>query len=200
MLALCIPSRTAINQKAFLRHSLGLLEHFKKASETEPYDILSDVEQQNAIDALEDACEKVQPPLHRLEQALHPWVTFVVMPIFALANAGIAMPENLALASEPITLGIIIGLVLGKPAGITLFSWLSVKSGIADLPAQVSWTHIHGAGWLAGIGFTMSIFVAGLAFDSEAQLVAAKLGVLAASVCAGSIGALILFKSPKTQH
>lgn len=198
LLAFTIPSQTAVNQKAFLSHARGLLEHFRKAAETEPYDILSDIEQQNAVDALEDACAKVQPPLHRLEQALHPWVTFAIMPLFALANAGVTLPENITSgAAHPVTLGVILGLVIGKPAGITLFSFLAVKSGLGTLPERVNWLHIHGAGWLAGIGFTMSIFMAGLAFNDGSQLVAAKLGILAASVCAGMIGALLLTRASR---
>src|SRR3954471_4454264 len=94
---------------------------------------------------------KVQPPLHRLEHALHPWVTFVIMPLFALANAGVVLSGDFGkLVVEPITLGVILGLVLGKPIGVTLACWLAVRMKIASLPENVSWRHIHGAAWLAG--------------------------------------------------
>lgn len=195
LLALVIPSRTEVNQEKFLEHSHELLKGFKAAAEKEPRDILSDVEQQQHIDALQDVCEKVQSPLHRLEEALRPWVIFVVVPLFALANAGIALPESFDQAVQPITLGIVMGLVFGKPLGITLFSWLAVKSGLAALPKRVTWRHIRGAGWLAGIGFTMSIFVADLAFADKEQLAVAKLGVFCASLWAGVIGTLTLIKS-----
>jgi Na+:H+ antiporter, NhaA family len=196
LLAFMIPSRTAINQRDFLQHGRAVLDHFELASQTEPFHILRDIEQQTAVEALEDACEKVQPPLHRMEQGLHPWVTFVIMPLFALANAGIPLSGQLAKALiEPVTLGVAIGLVLGKPVGITLASWVAVRAGWASLPDNVSWMHIHGAGWLAGIGFTMSLFMTGLAFTDDAQLTAAKLGILTGSFCAGAVGSLILARS-----
>jgi len=196
LMAFAIPSRTAINQREFLRHGRAVLDHFQRASEMEPFDILCDIEQQAAVDALEDACEKVQPPLQRLEQALHPWVTFVIMPLFALANSGVALSANTgAVLMEPITLGVILGLVLGKPIGVTLASWLAVRWGIASLPEGVSWRHLHGASWLAGIGFTMSLFMTGLAFTDETQLAAAKVGILIASIFAGLAGSVILYRA-----
>jgi len=189
LLAFTIPSRTAINPRDFLRHSRSVLDHFGTASQTEPTNILSDIEQQTAVEALEDVCEKVQLPLHRLEHALHPWVTFLIMPLFALANAGISLSGDLVkLVAQPITLGVILGLVIGKPIGVTLASWLAVRTGLASLPENVTWKHIHGAGWLAGIGFTMSLFLTGLAFSDDGQLTEAKLGILMASLCAGIIG------------
>jgi NhaA family Na+:H+ antiporter len=200
LLAFMIPSRTAIHQRAFLQHGRALLDYFEKAAETEPFDILSDAEQQTAIEALEDACEKVQPPLHRLERGLHPWVTFLIMPLFALANAGVPLSgEPGKIAVQPVTLGVMIGLVLGKPIGVTLAAWLAVRLGAAKLPDRVSWRHIHGAGWLAGIGFTMSLFMADLAFAGDARLVSAKLGILMASLCAGIIGSAILMRKPRVR-
>jgi Na+:H+ antiporter, NhaA family len=197
LLAFTIPARTAINQRDFLQHSRAVLDHYERAAQTEPFDILNDIEQQVAVDALEDACEKVQPPLHRLEQGLHPWVTFVIMPLFALANAGVSLFDGLGKgAGQSITLGVIVGLVLGKPIDVTLASWLAVRMGLASLPEQVSWKHIHGAGWLAGIGFTMSLFMTGLAFTDDAELTAAKLGILIASLGAGIVGSVILRRIP----
>ena len=199
LLAFAIPCRTAVNQREFLRHGRALLDHFERAAETEPFDILADVEQQTAIEALEDACEKVQPPLHRLEQTLHPWVTFVIMPLFALANAGVPLSGEFGrIAIEPITLGVAIGLILGKPIGVTLAAWLAVRLGAAVLPDRVSWRHIHGAGWLAGIGFTMSLFMADLAFTGRTQLTSAKLGILIASAFAGLIGSAVLIRKPSS--
>jgi|GEM_PF-5259092 Na+:H+ antiporter, NhaA family len=101
--------------------------------------------------ALEDACEQAQPPLFRLNQALHRWVSFLIMPVFALANAGVDRGGDLSIrAAEPVTLGVAIGLLLGKPIGLTLLSWLASKSGWASLPDGVSWTSVHGAAWLGG--------------------------------------------------
>ncbi len=199
LLAFTIPSRTAINQREFVRHGRALLDHFEKAAETEPFDILVDVEQQTAIEALEEACEKVQPPLSRLEGNLHPWVTFMIMPLFALANAGVPLSGRLEQTlAQPVTLGVVLGLVLGKPLGITLAAWLGVRLGAAVLPERVSWRHIHGAAWLAGMGFTMSLFMADLAFAGETQLMSAKLGILMASLCAGLIGSVILMRKMKS--
>jgi NhaA family Na+:H+ antiporter len=133
--------------------------------------------------------------LSRLEQILHPWVTFFIVPLFALANAGVTLGGGIGirhLLTEPITKGVAIGLLLGKPIGIGLASWLSVKSGLAALPAQVTFRHIHGAAWLGGIGFTMSLFIASLAFSDSALLTAAKIGILAGSLLAGLIGFVIL--------
>ena len=100
---------------------------------------------------MEDACEQAQPPLFRLNQALHRWVSFLIMPVFALANAGVDRGGDLSIrAAEPVTLGVAIGLLLGKPIGLTLLSWLASKSGWASLPDGVSWTSVHGAAWLGG--------------------------------------------------
>jgi NhaA family Na+:H+ antiporter len=110
LLAFTIPARTAINQRDFLQHSRAMLDHYERAAQTEPFDILNDIEQQVAVDALEDACEKVKPPLHRLEHGLHPPVTFGIMPLFALANAGVPLFDGLGKgADQSITLGVVAG-------------------------------------------------------------------------------------------
>ncbi len=198
LLALMIPCRTAINQREFLAHGRAMLDHFESAAQRQPVDILTDIDQQTAVEALEDACEKVQPPLHRLESALHPWVTFAIMPLFALANAGVVLTGSLgAIALQPVALGVIVGLVLGKPLGVTFASWVAVRLGLASLPEGISWKQIHGAGWLAGIGFTMSLFVTGLALTDELHQTAAKFGILLASVLAGTVGALVLSRVPR---
>jgi Na+:H+ antiporter, NhaA family len=101
-----------------------------------------------------------QPPLHELERMLHPWVVFAIVPLFALANAGVSLGGDLASAlTSPVVVGIVAGLVVGKQLGVTLFTWLAVKSGVSELPAGTSWRHVYGGGWLAGIGFTMSLFI-----------------------------------------
>ena len=115
------------------------------------------------------------------------------MPLFALANAGVPLAGDIvATASEPVVLGILFGLVVGKQVGITLAAWLVVRSGLAALPEGVTWRHIYGAAWLGGIGFTMSLFVADLAFAGTPALDLAKIGILAASVVAGVGGYLAL--------
>ena len=120
-----------------------------------------------------------QESIHRLIRPLHPWVAFVIMPLFALANAGVPFGTEDVLS--PVALAVILGLAVGKPLGILLLSWLSVKSGFAQLPESVTWRHMIGGGFLAGIGFTMALFIAGLAFTDETLLRPAKVGVLVGS-------------------
>lgn len=139
--------------------------------------------------ALEYSAASVQSPLLRIEHGLHPWVTFLVIPIFALANAGIDLgtvnPGDLL---KPVPLGVVSGLVLGKFIGISAFSWLAVRLGIGALPAGVSWRQLTGAAWLGGIGFTMSLFISQLAFADPVAAEQAKLGILVASALAAAIG------------
>jgi Na+:H+ antiporter, NhaA family len=129
----------------------------------------------------------------RFEHALHPFVTFLIMPVFALANAGLKLTGGVSeTLSQPIALGVILGLMLGKPIGITLASWSAVKLKLASLPNGVGWREIHGASWLGGIGFTMSLFIAGLAFQDPVLLRVAKFGIFTGSLLAGSVGTLLL--------
>lgn len=198
-LAMTIPSRTQLDSRQFLARSRRKLEHFEEVSQSGD-DLIKNEEQQAAVHALEESCEKVQPPLHRMEHALHPWVTFLIMPVFALANAGVVLNGDIIdLLAQPVTLGVFLGLLLGKPIGITLASWLAVRWGLASLPEGVTWGHIHGAGWLGGIGFTMSLFVASLALPGQPLLTMAKVGVLTASLCAGVIGSLLLLRISPTR-
>lgn len=138
---------------------------------------------------LEDQLERSQSPLHRLEHALHPVVTFAVLPIFALMNAGVTVSSG---GLGTVSLGVTLGLLLGKPLGVVGGAWLAVRLGVAALPRRVTWPQMIGAGLLAGIGFTMSLFVSNLAFDESALLTQAKLGVLMASVLAAVLGAVWL--------
>ncbi|HEX2613327.1 MAG TPA: Na+/H+ antiporter NhaA [Fibrobacteria bacterium] len=132
-------------------------------------------------------------PSEKIETTLGPWVNFAILPLFALVNAGIALsPRVTGTLLEPLGLGIVLGLCLGKPLGITFFSWLAVRLRFATLPANVRWPHLLGAGILGGIGFTMSIFIAGLGLPDRALLNGAKLAVLAASSIAGIVGCLVL--------
>ncbi len=140
---------------------------------------------------LEKASSAVQSPQQRMEHRLSPWVTFGVIPLFAMANAGLdlfAMPFRDVIV-QPVTLGVILGLVLGKFLGISSFAWLAVRLGLAKLPGGVKWRHVMGAAWLGGIGFTMSLFIAQLAFVGNAALFEeARLGIIMASVIAAIIG------------
>lgn len=129
-------------------------------------------------------------PLERLEQALHPWVAFAIMPVFALANAGVEI--DLTMFAKPVTIAVAAGLLIGKPVGIVAFSWLATRLRIARMPAKVDFRALWGAGCLAGIGFTMSLFVASLAMKNTPNLPAAKLGILAGSSVSAVLGCLLL--------
>ena len=131
-------------------------------------------------------------PLHRWEHALAPWSSFLIMPIFALANAGIPLgAESFGNLLSPIGIGVIGGLFLGKPLGIFGTVFLLIRSGMAQLPEGVRWSHFLGAGILAGIGFTMSIFLASLSFASPADLITAKAAIVTASILSGLLGVLV---------
>lgn len=194
LLAMTIPSRTRIDEDEFLlraRRSIGEFERGCGPGTT----VLTNQVQQESLLTLEVLCEQAQAPLQRTERKLHGVVAFLIMPLFALANAGVRLGggDFASALSSPVMLGVLLGLVLGKPLGITLFSWAAVRMGIATLPSRVTWRMVHGAAWLGGIGFTMSLFVAGLAFpDLPALLAAAKLGILAASLGAGICGWMLL--------
>jgi Na+:H+ antiporter, NhaA family len=149
---------------------------------------------------LERVLGKAQSPLHRLEHLLHPWVAFLVLPVFALFNAGVSLSGESSLSGS-VALGILLGLLLGKPVGVLGFSWLATKLGIASLPEGVGWGAMTGAALLAGIGFTMSLFVAGLAFGEGGLLDEAKLGILVASAAAALLGlALLLRRNTRGQQ
>ncbi len=135
------------------------------------------------------------PVAERLESALHPWSAYVILPIFALANAGIDLRGGVlteALTAS-VTLGVMVGLVVGKSVGITVAAWLAVRLGLGRQPVGLGWDRIFGLAMVAGIGFTVSLFITGLAFDPASQLAAdAKVGVLAGSVLAAALGSAIL--------
>ena len=199
LLAMTIPARTRIDESSFLSRARRALSRFEIAHEPGASP-LKDPEHQAAVQQLERLAEQLQPPLLRLEHALHGVVAFGIMPLFALANAGV--PLGLAQLGggdgTPVALGIALGLLVGKPVGITLLAWIAVRLGLASLPQAVTWRAIGGAGILGGIGFTMALFIAGLAFSRAPELlVAAKLGILGASLLAGLAGWLILHRGSR---
>ncbi|GBD38489.1 Na(+)/H(+) antiporter NhaA [bacterium HR37] len=193
--AMTIPASPRIGREEFLEKTRYLIERVESAGANEE-NILLSKEQQKTMEALEKASKLRQTPLQRLEHLLHPWVTFLVMPLFALANAGVSIGGDiLETFRSPLTLGIVLGLVLGKQIGITLFSWIAVRTNLVTLPSGVNWRQIYGVGWLAGIGFTMSLFIAGLAFEDSTLVDKAKLGILAGSLISGIGGWIILKKT-----
>ena len=190
LVAMTIPASIRVTRDAFpsiLRASLGKLE---KSTE----DLGSSEVDQSVVHDLEVACEGAQSPLMRLEHALLPWVAFLIMPIFALANAGVDMGSFEAKdVFSPVAIGIAVGLFLGNQIGIVGLSLLVVKTGLATLPAGVTWRQVHGASLLAGIGFTMSLFIASLAFKGDPVLDVAKLGILMGSFLSGVVGFAVLW-------
>jgi NhaA family Na+:H+ antiporter len=148
---------------------------------------------------MEAQLELVESPLHRIEHALHPWVSFAIMPIFAFANSGVRIFGNVTAATRhPVSLGIVLGLFVGKPLGIWCFARMSVKSGIAAPPAELSWKALFGAAWLCGIGFTMSLFIATLAFGDGPLLNMSKIGILAASLASGACASVYLLRQTES--
>jgi NhaA family Na+:H+ antiporter len=189
LLAFTIPTRARINAADFSREARLLLERFDQ-TETGDLIVLTSRGQQETLFALQHASEGVTAPILTLEHALHNFSAFVVMPLFAFANAGVRLGGPIEHVG--IVLGVLAGLVIGKPLGIGLAALAAVKSGVANLPAGLRWRSLFGYASLAGIGFTMSLFISMLAFDEAAPIAAAKVGILAASLLAGVIGAILL--------
>jgi NhaA family Na+:H+ antiporter len=199
LLALTVPARVRIDAPTFLTRMRGLLTHFESADQVRS-PILADERQQNAVHEIEELTEHVQAPLQRMEHSLHGLVAFGIMPIFALANAGVRLTTEGLPSETPMILGgVVLGLLLGKPLGLIGATWLAVRFGIATMPTGATWWHVLGIGVLAGIGFTMSLFIASLAFTSVSYLAVAKLAILGTSLVAGLLGMFVLGRM-RRQH
>jgi NhaA family Na+:H+ antiporter len=188
LLAFAIPTRTRINAEEFSAKARGLLEYFDR-TETGDLLVLTSKGQQEAIVGLERASEGVTAPLLRLEHALHGFSAFVVMPLFALSNAGVDLRGS---SGGGVASAVVLGLAIGKPLGIITAAVAAVRLRLASLPDGVSWTALHGCAWLGGIGFTMSLFIATLAFDGTTLLDSAKVGILGGSILSGMVGAIVV--------
>lgn len=185
LLAMTIPVRSKIDKSKFLEETKQAINDLEDDTSTR-----SENELINHVAVLS---EEVQSPLHRFEHALQPYVAFLVMPVFALANAGVYIqPDVFSTLLSPVSLGVGLGLILGKQIGIFSFTWLAVKMQIAALPNRVSWKMIYATTWLCAIGFTMALFIAGLAFDNPESLDTSKIAILAASTISGVVGLLLL--------
>jgi NhaA family Na+:H+ antiporter len=198
--AFAIPVRQRIAPEEYVACVRDYLRPFE-VPHRKPTIILNPL-QQSAVEAIERASERVQSPLQRLEHILHPWVAFLILPLFALSNAGVSLLGEQAQIDwgSRVLWGVALGLLLGKPVGILLASWLTVQLKFARLPSGVSWRHILGVGFLGGIGFTMSLFIAQLAYTAP-TLNLAKIGILVGSLLAGIIGFLLLrlFTQPQSE-
>jgi NhaA family Na+:H+ antiporter len=188
-LAFTIPTHTRINPVEFSRNARDFLARFDRTESGDSV-VLASKGQQKAVFAVEHASKAVTAPILRLEHALHNFSAFVVMPLFAFANAGVRIGGPFRHAE--VAIGVLLGLVIGKPLGITAAALGAVKSGIAQLPRGLGWASLLGYACLAGIGFTMSLFIAMLAFDETGPVNAAKSGILAGSLLAGIAGAIVL--------
>lgn len=189
LLAFAIPTRSEPVAGALLAQSQSLLQSIEKP----PVGDVTPARYRAAVRSLEGMVDRLLSPAQRVARDLEPWSAYFVLPVFALANAGVELHLDPADFLQPVALGIGAGLFLGKPLGIAGGAWLAVKSGLATKPADVKWWHVIGSGTLCGIGFTMSFFIAGLAFTDEETLALAKVTVLATSVLAGALGWGILY-------
>ncbi|HUG30515.1 MAG TPA: Na+/H+ antiporter NhaA [Candidatus Limnocylindria bacterium] len=196
LVALTIPARTKLDAAAFAAKAGEIVSAFaEREADTTP---VKAEDHHSELWELEEISERAQAPMLRFEHALQPWVAFVVVPIFALANAGIAIGADIgSLMGDPLVLGVAVGLVVGKQVGITVAVLLALRFGLASLPHGVTLAHVYGAAWLGGIGFTMSIFIADLAFADASRLALAKLGVLVASAIAGAGGYVVLRRATR---
>jgi len=190
LLAFFIPTKPKIERHKFYDKTKKLLDEFSNSKDVD--NILKDEERLEIVFEIEKNCEKVLTPLQRFEHSLHPWVTYLIIPVFALANAGVALSEistdNLF---NPISIGIFLGLFIGKQSGIFLFSYFAIKLKLASMLENVNYTKLYGAGILCGIGFTMSLFIANLAFETNELLDIAKIGILSASLISGIVGFVV---------
>lgn len=195
-LALIIPSRTFIAPEHFIDRAHQRLEAIRAAFRSEDN---HGSEAGEHLGRLQVGLQLVESPLDRLTSQLHGWVGYGIMPLFALTNAGISFAGFHARSMlQPAFVGVALGLLLGKPIGVTLFSWLAVRLGIARLPHRVTWAQLHGASWVAGIGFTVAIFIAGLAFGEGEAYTQSRIAILLASSTAAAIGAILLILSART--
>lgn len=198
LLAITIPSKTTINEVRFFVRVKYLLDKFKANSNSE-VEVLANSKQMEVIHDINEEVDAINPLLHRFEAALHPISHFLVIPLFALANAGVTFDGSIMAMSPmpPVVPGIFFGLLLGKPIGITLFSLISVKFKLAELPAGVLWKQIFAIGLVAGIGFTMSIFVDNLAFTDPVHLSVGKATILITSCTSALCGVLAIMLTTK---
>ena len=200
LVALTIPARARTDTDTFVKRGREILSEFECVGEC-GYSVYTNADHQEAVRKLETLCHHVEPPLLRIEHTLQPWVMFLIVPLFALANAGVHLSaESITnAASSPVSIGTFLGLFLGKQIGIVSFSWLTARLGFAELPAGASWGQVYGCAVLCGIGFTMSIFIADLAFAGTDLLEPAKIGILAASAVSLLTGLALLYAVSEEQ-
>jgi NhaA family Na+:H+ antiporter len=190
ILGLMAPASYFYNPKTFATSAEDLLERYKLAQEAESSEV-----QASILSQMEDLTHGTEAPLDRLERALQRWVAFGIVPVFALANAGVHISSGTvdAAVGSPVSQGVFLGLLLGKPVGIFLVTYVAVKLRICEMPTGSTWPQVFGIGILGGIGFTVALLITDLAFNNELGVDEAKLGVLTASVAAGILGLVFLW-------
>lgn len=195
LLAFAIPIRSKIDERKFIDATKNDIDHFEKNIDK------SEILNHHQIDSLESMAynyDKVQNPLVRLEHNLHGLSAFFIMPLFAFSNAGVIIDFSTVSANLMIVLGVVFGLILGKPIGILGFTYLACKFKLIKKPENISWNEVLAVGFLGGIGFTMSIFITHLAFADETIIAAVKLGVFGASFIAAIIGVTLILLAKRT--
>ena len=200
LVAFFIPVKGKYNMDVFVQKVRHYLEPITFNGESHQDSMLLNKAHLNAVQAIDLACRDVETPLQRFEHSLQSWIAMGVLPLFALANAGLnfeGMNASEAF-SHPATLGIVIGLLLGKPVGISLFTFLAVKLIRTPMLHGITWRQIVGVSFLGGIGFTMSLFISGLSFSDPQLIENAKLGIIFSSVIAASVGYILLAVHPKS--
>ncbi len=192
--AMVIPADSRIPEAAFIARIKKLTRQFERAGSNDVRTLEPD--QLKILAKVQQDSTQAIPPLQQLEHQLHPFVSFVVMPIFALANAGISFVDMdvQVLFANQVAIGVLCGLLLGKPIGIAVAVWVTEKLGIGRRSRSMTWRMVWGIGCLASIGFTMSMFVTMLAFTTPAHLIQAKVGILVASIIGATVGYLLLRK------
>ena len=193
ILAFTIPTKSRVNLPGFFEWSDNRMQRARNSYDAQK-PVIAQKDYLNTVHSLSYVAHEVTPPATRLEHALFPWVYFLILPLFALTNADVCFVSGdmSALFGNSAMYGVFFGLLFGKPIGILLMSFILVKLKLASLPANCNWMHMAGAGILGGVGFTMAIFVANLAFANPADITAAKVGILSASTIAGVVGYLFL--------
>ncbi len=191
LVAFTIPAVTRIDEQIY-SSNLRKLSYDFEADIPQRGSLITPL-QNKTIQKVKTLSMAAETPLQTIEHALHPWVAFVIMPLFALANAGIVITSDFfSSIINPVSIGVAAGLIIGKFTGILLFCWIMVRFRISTLPEGANWKHIAGVALLAGIGFTMSLFISGLAFKIQAFIDQAKYGILIASIIAGILGTIVL--------
>lgn len=191
LVAFTIPAVRKIDEKLFSSNLRRLSDEFEQ--DIPSSGTFTTAHQHHTIEEVKTLALAAETPLQKIEHALHPWVAFLIMPLFALANAGIIIGSDFFTAIQnPVSFGVILGLIVGKFVGVLVFTWLMVASGLSRLPENAEWKHITGLALLAGVGFTMSLFISNLAFQEPEYIEQAKYGILLASIIAGTLGLTML--------